>query len=136
MFSGLQTGFPLKETPRFFTKSCLCIWGRAIRERFPSESAPATLVGRALRAPRHVMKGNDTMKLTKEQVMEKRDELCKVLIVINHEKEKADNIKKDLADDFDKNEKAYRKGIVTSVGVLYRKPRFDLSAKEKLNIGD
>jgi len=76
------------------------------------------------------------MKLTKEQVLEKRDELCKVLIVINHEKEKADNIKKDLVDDFEKNEKAYRKGIVTSVGVLYRKPRFDLTAKEKLNIAD
>ena len=41
------------------------------------------------------------MKLTKEQITERREELCKVLVAMNKQKAKADNIKKDLADDFD-----------------------------------
>ena len=76
------------------------------------------------------------MKLTKDQTTEKREELCKVLIAMNKQKQKADNIKKDLADDFDKNEKAYRGGIVTAAGVLYRKPRWDVTAKEKVEVGE
>ena len=74
------------------------------------------------------------MKLTKDQTTEKREELCKVLIAMNKQRAKADNIKKDLADDFEKNEKAYRGGIVTAAGVLYRKPRWDVTAKEKLEV--
>ena len=65
------------------------------------------------------------MKLTKDQITEKREELCKVLVAMNRQKAKADNIKKDLANDFEKNEKAYRDGVVTAAGVLYRKPRFN-----------
>ena len=76
------------------------------------------------------------MKLTKEQITEKREELCKVLVAMNKQREKADNIKKDLADDFDKNEKQYRGGIVTAAGVLYRKPRWDVTAKEKVDVGE
>ena len=74
------------------------------------------------------------MKLTKEQVTEKREELCKVLVAMNKQKAKADNIKKDLAEDFDKNEKAYRGGVVTPAGVLYRTPRFEVTAKEKVEV--
>lgn len=74
------------------------------------------------------------MKLTKDQITEKREELCKVLVAMNKQKTKADNIKKDLADDFDKNEKAYRGGVVTAAGVLYRKPRFKVTAKEKVEV--
>ena len=74
------------------------------------------------------------MKLTKDQVNEKREELCKVLVAMNKQRVKADNIKKDLAEDFDKNEKAYRGGIVTAAGVLYRKPRFEVTAKEKVEV--
>ena len=74
------------------------------------------------------------MKLTKDQVTVKREELCKVLVAMNKQKAKADNIKKDLADDFEKNEKQYRGGIVTAAGVLYRKPRFEVTAKEKLEV--
>ena len=48
------------------------------------------------------------MKLTKEQITEKREELCKVLVAMNKQKQKAENIKKDLADDFERNEKQYR----------------------------
>ena len=73
-----------------------------------------------------------TMKLTKEQTAEKREELCKVLIAMNKQRAKVDNIKKDLADDFDKNGKQYRGGIVTATGVPYRKPRWDVTDKEKL----
>ena len=76
------------------------------------------------------------MKLTKEQITEKREELCKVLVAMNKQRVKADNIKKDLADDFEKNEKAYRGGVVTAAGVLYRKPRFEVTAKEKLEVGE
>ena len=79
-------------------------------------------------------KGKTKMKLTKEQITEKREELCKVLVAMNRQKAKADNIKKDLADDFDKNEKAYRGGVVTAAGVLYRKPRFEVTAKEKVEV--
>jgi len=74
------------------------------------------------------------MKLTKEQIAEKREELCKVLVAMNRQRTKADNIKKDLEDDFKKNETAYRSGIVTAAGVLYRKPRFEVTAKEKLDV--
>ena len=38
------------------------------------------------------------MKLTKDQITEKREELCKVLVAMNKQRAKADNIKKDLAD--------------------------------------
>ena len=74
------------------------------------------------------------MKLTKEQITEKREELCKVLVAMNKQRAKADNITKDLADDFEKNEKAYRDGVVTAAGVLYRKPRFEVTAKEKVDV--
>ena len=74
------------------------------------------------------------MKLTKEQTTEKREELCKVLVAMNKQKAKADNITKDLADDFEKNAKAYRGGVVTPAGVLYRKPRFEVTAKEKVEV--
>ena len=76
------------------------------------------------------------MKLTKEQIAAKREELCKVLVAANRLRDKADNIKKDLADDFEKNEKAYRGGVVTPAGVLYRKPRFEVTAKEKVEVGE
>ena len=76
------------------------------------------------------------MKLTKEQITEKREALCKVLVAMNKQKAKADNIKKDLADDFERNERQYRDGVVTPSGVLYRKPRFEVTAKEKLEVGE
>ena len=74
------------------------------------------------------------MKLTKKQTTEKREELCKVLVAANKLRAKADNLKKDLAGDFEENEKQYRGGVVTAAGVLYRKPRFEVTAKEKLEI--
>lgn len=81
-------------------------------------------------------KEQNKMKLTKEQITEKREELCKVLVAMNKQKANADNIKKGLTDDFEKNEKAYRGGVVTAAGVLYRKPRFEVAAKEKLDVGE
>jgi len=74
------------------------------------------------------------MKLTKEQVNEKREKLCQTLIEYNKIKARAENLKDDLKDDFEKNEKAYRGGIVTATGVLYRKPRWDVTAKEKVAV--
>lgn len=74
------------------------------------------------------------MKLTKNELNEKRETLCKVLVEINKRKAKVEALKKDLADDFEKNEKAYRGGVVTAAGVLYRKPRFEVTAKEKVEV--
>ena len=74
------------------------------------------------------------MKLTKKELKEKREDLCKVLIEINKRKAKVDALKKDLADDFETNETAYRGGIPTAAGVLYRKPRWDVTAKENVVI--
>ena len=76
------------------------------------------------------------MKLTKNELKEKRENLCKVLIEINKRKIKVDALKKDLADDFETNETAYRGGIPTAAGVLYRKPRWDVIAKENVVIED
>ena len=76
------------------------------------------------------------MKLTKEQTTERREALCKVLVAANRLRAKADNLKKDLADDFARNERQYRDGVVTPSGVLYRKPRFEVTAKEKLEVGE
>ena len=76
------------------------------------------------------------MKLTKSELNEKRETLCKVLIAINKQKTKVEALKKDLADDFEKNETAYRGGIPTAAGVLYRKPRWDVTAKENVVIED
>ena len=90
----------------------------------------------ATTAPQPVKRKELIMKLTKEQITEKREELCKVLVAMNRQKQKAENIKKDLADDFAKNERQYRGGVVTAAGVLYRKPRFEVTAKEKLEVGE
>ena len=76
------------------------------------------------------------MKLTKNELKEKRENLCKVLIEINKRKIKVEALKKDLADDFETNETAYRGGIPTAAGVLYRKPRWDVTAKENVIIED
>ena len=76
------------------------------------------------------------MKLTKTEINQKREDLCKVLVEINKRKQKVETLKKDLADDFETNEKAYRGGIRTASGVLYRKPRWDVTAKENVVVGD
>ena len=74
------------------------------------------------------------MKLTKSEIHEKRENLCKVLVEINKRKAKVEALKKELAGDFEKNEMAYRGGIPTAAGVLYRKPRWDVTAKENVVI--
>jgi len=74
------------------------------------------------------------MKLTKAEIAERRTALCKVQIDIDKLKDKSDALKKELKADFEKNEMAYRGGIVTAAGVLYRKPRWDVTAKEKVAI--
>jgi len=74
------------------------------------------------------------MKLTEKDVNEKRLALCTVLIEIAKRKAKVEALKDELKEDFAKNEKAYRGGIVTEAGVLYRKPRWDVTAKEKVEV--
>ncbi len=74
------------------------------------------------------------MKLTKEQAAEKREALCKLILEVDRHKAQIDSLKKDLADDFVKNEKAYRDGIKTSAGTLYRKPSWNITAKQDVTI--
>ena len=76
------------------------------------------------------------MKLTKDQITERREELCRVLLQRAKLAAKADSIKKELDEDFEKNEKAYRSGVVTAAGVLYRKPRWDVTAKDKVAVNE
>lgn len=76
------------------------------------------------------------MKLTKDQITERREELCRVLLQRAKLAAKADSIKKELDEDFEKNEKAYRSGVVTAAGVLYRKPRWDVTAKDKVAVDE
>ena len=75
------------------------------------------------------------MKLSKERVTERREELCKVLVAMNKQRAKADNIKKDLSDEFEKNEKVYRGGVVTAMGVLYRFDRGAAGPRQGFNQG-
>ena len=76
------------------------------------------------------------MKLTKSEIESKREDLCRTLIQAAKIRAKADNIKKDLAEDFEKNEKLYRDGIKTAAGVIYRKPRWDVVAKENVEVDE
>ena len=64
------------------------------------------------------------------------DEIAEIAREINKRKQKVETLKKDLADDFETNEKAYRGGIRTASGVLYRKPRWDVTAKENVVVED
>ena len=70
-----------------------------------------------------------TMKLTKTQIKEKRAELVNVLLQIEKLKDQKTSIEKTLAPDFETNEAAYRNGIATENGILMRKPSWKTSAK-------
>ena len=69
------------------------------------------------------------MKLTTEDIREKRNALCKVMLEIIRKRARADELKDILADDFAKNEAAYRAGIPTESGILLRKPKWEVTAK-------
>ena len=69
------------------------------------------------------------MKLTKNDIKQKRAELVEVLLKIEKLKNDKSSIEKTLAVDFEQNEPAYRNGVVTENGVLIRKPNWKSVAK-------
>ena len=69
------------------------------------------------------------MKLTKNDIRQKRAELVEVLLKIEKLKNDKSSIEKTLAVDFEQNEAAYRNGIATENGVLIRKPNWKTVAK-------
>ena len=69
------------------------------------------------------------MKLTKNDIKQKRAELVEVLLKIEKLKADKTSIEKTLAVDFEQNETAYRNGVATENGILIRKPNWKTIAK-------
>ena len=92
--------------------------GRAIRKMFPDD-APF----------RFTSKKETDMKMTKNDIKQKRAELVEVLLKIEKLKTEKSSIEKNLAVDFEQNETAYRNGIATENGILIRKPNWKTVAK-------
>jgi hypothetical protein len=69
------------------------------------------------------------MKLTKTQIKEKQEELVDVILRIDALGKQKKSLVSILDDDFCENEAKYRSGVVTSKGILVRKPRWDVIAK-------
>ena len=69
------------------------------------------------------------MKLTKNDIRQKRAELVEVLLKIEKLKNDKTSLEKTLDADFEQNEAAYRNGIATENGVLIRKPNWKTVAK-------
>ena len=72
---------------------------------------------------------NKTMKLTKNQIKEKQEELVETILKLDALGKQKKSLVAILDDDFNENEAKYRNGVVTPKGVLMRKPRWDVVAK-------
>ena len=69
------------------------------------------------------------MKLTKNDIKQKRAELVEVLLKIEKLKNDKASIEKTLSVDFEQNETAYRNGVATENGILIRRPSWKTVAK-------
>ena len=69
------------------------------------------------------------MKLTKNDIRQKRAELVEVLLKIEKLKNDKASIEKTLSVDFEQNETAYRNGVATENGILIRRPSWKTVAK-------
>ena len=67
--------------------------------------------------------------MNKAEVKQKRTELVKMILDIERLKTQKAAIVKSLAPDFEENEAAYRSGIKTDAGILFRKPSWNFEAK-------
>ena len=72
---------------------------------------------------------NKTVKLTKNDIKQKRAELVEVLLKIEKLKNDKTSIEKTLDADFEQNEAAYRNGGATENGILIRRPSRKTVAK-------
>ena len=69
------------------------------------------------------------MKLTKNDIKQKRAELVEVLLKIEKLKADKTSLEKTLDGDFEQNEIAYRNGVATENGILIRRPSWKSVAK-------
>lgn len=67
--------------------------------------------------------------MNKNEIKQKRTELVKTILDIEKLKTQKTAIVKALAADFEENESAYRSGIKTDAGLLFRKPSWNFEAK-------
>ena len=74
------------------------------------------------------------MKLTKNQIKEKQEELVETLLKLDALGKQKKSLVAILDEDFNENEAKYRNGIVTPKGVLMRKPRWDVVAKPVVEV--
>ena len=79
-------------------------------------------------------KGNKQMKMTEKEIKEKRTKLVETLLEIEKQQDKKKDLERLLADDFVSNHGAYERGIVTTKGVLFRKPSYKCSAKPPVEV--
>ncbi|MBR4616510.1 MAG: hypothetical protein IKO55_12950, partial [Kiritimatiellae bacterium] len=69
------------------------------------------------------------MKLTRNDIKQKRAALVEVLLKIEKLKDEKTSLEKTLNTDFEQNEAAYRNGIATENGILIRKASWKSVAK-------
>ena len=74
------------------------------------------------------------MKLTKNQIKEKQQELVEVILKLDDLGKQKKSLVAVLDDDFNENEAKYCNGVVTPKGVLMRKPRWDVVAKPVVEV--
>lgn len=67
-------------------------------------------------------------ELTADEIAAEREKLVKKILAKEKLLADIDKIKKTLKFDFEEREMEYRYGIKTPAGILYRKPKFELSA--------
>ena len=69
------------------------------------------------------------MKLTRNDIKQKRAELVEVLLKIEKLKNDKTSIEKTLDADFEQHETEYRNGVMTENGILLRRPSWKSVAK-------
>ena len=69
------------------------------------------------------------MKLTRNDIKQKRAALVEVLLKIEKLKDEKTSLEKTLNTDFEQNEAAYRNGVSTENGILIRKATWKSVAK-------
>ena len=93
----------------------------AIVEKFHSDARSPFL--------QHKPERNETMKLTKNDIKQKRAELVEVLLKLEKLKADKTSLEKTLSADFEQNEADYRNGIAMENGILIRRPTWKCVAK-------
>jgi len=74
------------------------------------------------------------MKLTKNDIKQKRAELAEKILEIDAARKEKELIESLLADDFRENRDAYEIGVATPKGLLFRKPSYKCTAKPVVEV--